>query len=232
MIDALLDLFAGSSCLGCARPGGLLCSPCADQLPRRGIRVQPSPCPPRLQTCFATCEYDGLVRDLLLWHKERNALSLCAPLGHLLAGAIAALLEVKMPDDATKVLLTPVPSRRRVVRERGHDPVRRITLRAASILRGSGWPVSMNPILRQRFAVRDQSELDRAGRGMNLKDSIAIDGGLRQALSLAGRPVTFVLCDDILTTGATASECQRALEDSGLQVRGIATIAHTVKRHC
>ncbi len=64
MIDALLDLFAGSSCLGCARPGGLLCSPCADQLPRRGIRVQPSPCPPRLQTCFATCEYDGLVRDL------------------------------------------------------------------------------------------------------------------------------------------------------------------------
>ncbi|MEZ5160443.1 MAG: hypothetical protein R2709_06630 [Marmoricola sp.] len=83
------------------------------------------------------------MRDLLLWHKERNALSLCAPLGHLLAGAIAALLEVKMPDDATKVLLTPVPSRRSVVRERGHDPVRRITP-ACSVHPARFWVASLN----------------------------------------------------------------------------------------
>lgn len=165
MIDALLDLFAGSSCLGCAQPGRLLCRHCEGGLPVLGRSVQPSPCPPRLQACFATCEYDGLVRDLLLWHKERNALSLCAPLGQLLAGAIAALLDAKRTDEATKVLLAPVPSRRSVVRARGHDPVRRITQHAASILRCSGWPVTMSPILRPRFAVRDQSQLDRAARG-------------------------------------------------------------------
>ena len=54
--------------------------------------------------------------------------------------------------------------------------------------------------------------------------------GARRSLVSAGVAVSVVVCDDVLTTGATAREAQRALEDGGLRVRAIVTVAATRKR--
>ena len=80
----------------------------------------------------------------------------------------------------------------------------------------------MHRLLVPAGRVRDQALLDAAARAANLAGSMS---GRRPG-PLARRGVVVVV-DDVLTTGSTAREAQRALEDSGLVVAGVAVVAAT-----
>jgi len=225
MIDAWLDLVHGGGCVGCTTPGRSLCRDCQSDLPVRARSVRPTPCPPGLAACFAGGEYDGLLRAMILAHKENGTFSLATPLGRVLAAAAHVAL-----DPAVVTVLVPVPSRAAVVRARGHDPVLRMTRAAARRLRGSGHLVRVEEILEQRGEVHDQSGLTAGQRSANLVGSMAVRAPARAALARSELTCSLLLCDDVLTTGATAREAQRALEDSGLRVRAVTTVAATRKR--
>ena len=75
----------------------------------------------------------------------------------------------------------------------------------------------------------DQAGLDAAGRAANLAGSMFCPTGAAAPAAPAGG-VRVVVCDDVLTTGATAREAQRALEAVGLEVAGIAAVAATRRR--
>nr|WP_308408236.1 ComF family protein [Streptomyces sp. A108] len=182
------------------------------------------PEPPGLPRVHAAAPYEDEVRAVLLAHKERGALALTVPLGAALAGAVRAALResgtgtadgdaFRGPEPVPEslpgpVLLVPVPSARRAVRTRGHDPARRIALAAAGELRRTGTSARALAVLRQRHAVADQSGLDARQRLVNLTGALAVvRGGGR--LLCGGGPV--VLVDDLMTTGASLAEAARAV---------------------
>jgi len=206
-----LDLVLPRTCAGCRTPGVALCPSCREALgaavPRRAV---PQPCPPGFPRTWAAGPYDEVVQGLLVGHKERGRLALVAPLGRLLASAVAGL-------GAGTVVLVPVPSSRAAVRARGHDHALRLAHRAAA---EAGLRAA--PLLRPQRVVRDQAGLDAAGRAANLAGALAAAG------RLTGLEV--VVVDDVVTTGATLVEAARALREAGARVRGAAVVAAVQRR--
>ncbi|MFH9722463.1 ComF family protein [Streptomyces sp. NPDC017254] len=201
------------ACGGCGRPRTELCPSCAAVLTgategaRGARRVRPSPEPAGLPVVHAVAPYDAAVRELLLAHKERGALGLARPLGGALAVAVEAAAGPVEGSAARPLLLVPVPSSRRSVRARGHDPTRRVALAAAARLRSTGRRARVVPVLRQRRYVADQAGLGARGRLANLSGALEVVPGGGRLLG-AGR---VVLVDDLMTTGASLAEAARAV---------------------
>ncbi|WP_238342847.1 ComF family protein [Nocardioides cynanchi] len=229
MLDAARDLILGSSCLGCGRAGRLLCDPCRDGLDVVPAPAWPTPIPAGLVSPWAATSYDGTVRDLVIGHKEHRLLALARPLGGLLAAAVAAAVDDLGPLSAP-VLLVPVPSRPSTVRQRGHEPTTALTRCAAAVLRRRGLGALCVPLLRTRPGIADQSGLDAVARAANLGGALRCDPRALGRLARQGRAVHVVVCDDVLTTGATAAEAQRSLRAVGLAPLAVAVVAATRRR--
>lgn len=227
-MDAWIDLVAGGTCVGCDRPGRVLCHGCRAALPTRAVPAWPTPTPPGLVPPYAAGPYDGTLRQLVIGLKERRLLGLAGPLAELLAVAVAAAVDATAL--AGPVLLVPVPSRPASVRARALDPTALVTRRAARLLRGAGHDVRAAALLRTRPGLVDQAGLDAGARAANLAGSMTCPsvGLARLARHLPRAGV--VVCDDVVTTGATAREAQRALAAVGVPVAAIAAVAATRRR--
>ncbi|MEU9000223.1 phosphoribosyltransferase family protein [Streptomyces caniferus] len=215
----LAGLVLPVDCAGCGRPRTELCAECRRALARDGRgarRVRPWPSPAGLPRVWAGAPYADEVRAVLLAHKERGALRLAGPLGEVLAGAVRGLRPGGGPQ-----LLVPVPSARRAVAGRGHDPVRRTALAAARELRRSGVGARVLAVVRQRRAVSDQAGLSARQRLANVAGALEVQGAAGRLL--AGRSV--VLVDDLVTTGATLAEASRVVTAAGGRVIGAAVVA-------
>ncbi|HWJ67464.1 MAG TPA: phosphoribosyltransferase family protein [Nocardioides sp.] len=229
LADGFTDLVLGSACVGCGRPGRALCASCREALPAHAGPRWPTPTPPGLLPPFATGAYEGVLKAMVLAHKERRVLALARPLGDQLAVAVAAALAALAPD-AGPVVLVPVPSRPAAVRQRGHDPTLAMARSAAARLRRAGRPTVVTVVLRVRPGVVDQAGLDAGRRSANLAGSMAAPAAAVRRLAQRYPRAHVLLCDDVLTTGATLREAQRALEASGVPVLAAATVAATARR--
>jgi predicted amidophosphoribosyltransferase len=204
----------------------MLCVGCHGLLPGRASISWPQPTPPGLVTPWATADYDGVVREMIVGHKDRGQFAFRRVLADLL---VESVLGAAGSRDQHLVLV-PVPSRPGSSRRRGYDPMGTLVRLSVLRLRREGRSASAAPILVSSRSVVDQAGLSATQRSVNLAGSMACPSPRLARLALRHTHGSVVICDDVLTTGATASEAQRALAAVGLTPAGIAVIAATRRR--
>ena len=154
--------------------------------------------------------YDGLLRDVILRLKNQRGEGLAELLGECWANELAARF-ASLPFDA----MVPVPLHWRRRWQRGYN-------QSAALCRGlaTALHVPYHPswLRRVRHTPRQASQTP-AGRKANVRGAFRT----RSGASVKGRAV--LLVDDVMTTGATASEAARALRAGGAERVVVAVLA-------
>jgi competence protein ComFC len=225
--DGVASLLYPPECVLCETPvewGRILCSRCEGGLPRTGGPVcllcgEPLD-DPLLDLCLrcgtrirefsgarALGPYDGWGDLIHAFKFEREK-----AVGRWLASRMAAEALAWARERKVRIV-THVPMTRGEFRRRGFNPSRFLARHVASRL---GLPEAR--LLVKTRATQPQRTLPARARALNLRAAFRAVRSGRGAV---------LLVDDILTTGATADECSRALKVASFDAVYVLTVART-----
>ncbi len=213
--QALLNLFFPIHCLSCKQEGAWLCRDCLATVTLREIQVCPvcrqvkqelgqtcQSCRNKtaLQGIFVVSEAGQKNLRKLVHHFKYNSFSeISTVIGSLfLRNFTNSFLSTQ------DIILIPVPLHPRRERWRGFNQA---TLLAYFLGSYTNLKVITNLLLRTRFT-KPQMKLKRQDRLDNLKDAFELHGTIE-------KHKTYLLIDDILTTGSTLEACAKVLKQAG-----------------
>ncbi|HEY2483158.1 MAG TPA: ComF family protein [Caulobacteraceae bacterium] len=170
---------------------------------------------PAFDRARAACLYDEASRDLILKLKHADRTDLAVLFARWLARAAADLLV-----DTNAIVPAPL-HRWRLLRRRYNQ--------AAEIARplavAAGLPFWPDALVRPRNTA-SQAGKSSDGRRRNVAGAFAVAPGWRRRIAGA----RLLLVDDVLTTGATAEGCARALKAAGAARVDVVVIARVKER--
>jgi len=198
-----LELHTQALCSVCGHPieGGaahaFVCGPC------RSAR-------PAFDRARSAGRFVGLLRDQIHRFKYGNALWMRQDLSDLLLGCLAAHFDAAAVD-----VVVPVPLHSARFRERTYN---QSALLAQEVARRIGRRFDGRTLVRTR-RTETQTRFDAAHRRMNILGAFDV----ARPAWVAQRCV--LLIDDVMTTGATLSECARVLKKAGARTVWALTVA-------
>jgi len=199
---SLLDLLFPKKCPFCHRllekEEPLFCARCQRDLP-----WSPGPAgrqePEFLSGCVSALFYLDTVREGVHRFKFQNRPGYAGAFGMLMAQAV----QDAWPDVSFDAV-TWVPLSRRRLRSRGYDQSELLCREVAARL---SLPLC-STLVKHRHTPQQSLRADAASRRANVLGAYRVPDA-----SVAGK--TLLLCDDVVTSGATLSECARVLLTAG-----------------
>lgn len=185
--------------LALAHSPGHLCAACRES-------------PPAFDLARAVGPMEGQLRELIHHYKFQGRAAVARELGPLLGQLAEEELGGRLAGEEPRVTHVPISPAR--WRERGFDQSELLARRAAEWL---GLPFETT--LERRKETSPQTGLPGRQRRRNLRGAF----GLRKGAEAAGK--RFLLVDDVLTTGSTASACAHALKAAGAEAVWVVTVA-------
>ena len=231
--EVFLDTIFPKHCLGCDIEGAFICALCVKNLKRR---VDTERCPACGKEAYLTGKYangtlcascrKSLGLDGIIWSfdyrgklaprviqavKYYGIKELIEPLTAILYDSYLsipfALRPEEIADKTDFVKLIPIPLHKRRSRARGFNQAELI---AEELSRLSSWKLEKNILKRARYT-ETQTELGREERILNME-------GAFELLSPPDKEATYILIDDIITTGATIGSAAKLLKKNGAKV--------------
>lgn len=216
MLDPLLDHIAPHYCCGCNKIGTLLCDNCKYDIitdeyscciicstltDRRGICRK---CSPAYARAWCVGARSDALRRLVDGYKFYNTRSAYGSLAELLFERIGQL-----PED---VVIVPVPTVPSHIRTRGYDHTLLVARRLAKLQR-------------RRLATSVKRVTCTTQRGASKPERIAQAKVAFEVCDTLDPMLTYLLVDDVTTTGATLEYATRALLQAGAESVWVATVA-------
>lgn len=202
-----LRFLTAPHCAACGYPfdfdpgAGALCGACTRERPA-------------FDRARAVLVYDDASRDLLVAFKHGDRTDAAGAYGAWMARAGHELV-----GDAD--IIAPVPLHRLRLLYRRYN---QSALLAKAIAAAAGLPFTPDLLARTRNTP-SQGRMSVSEREENVRGAIAVRR--RRRAAVAGKRV--LLVDDVLTTGATAGACARALRRAGAQAVDVVTLARVVR---
>ncbi len=196
-------------CTLCSAPIGIFnmpnihgCPQCAD----RNLAFKKSLC---------LCAFNGAARDLTLELKYKTG-----------AYAIYDMAKIAKKNDELKnyirdAILVPVPLHRARLIKRKYNQSQLIATMLTLAFPESN--AKIIPILKRVRNTQTQTTFDKLKRAENIKDAFAVRK--TKQISEFTKDTNIILVDDVMTSGATLSECAKVLKKSGLKNVSVFTFA-------
>lgn len=227
-INWLLDLVCPYSCRGCGHLGEVLCGCCKNNYIRQHKNICPlckkvlgcgelkcDECELDLRMVAVAGWKDGVLGRIVQEYKYKSVRSAGDIMVELLDFAITEKLSGK--EGWEEVVIVPLPTISRHVRERGFDHTLEL---AKKLARKRGWKVE-TLLVRAKDTV--QVGAKASVRQKQAKEAYGVYGKVDDCKR-------YILLDDVWTTGASVLGAAKTLKDSGATDLSVAVVITTMEK--